>query len=203
VSVFTPWDETSYAVVDVPEAIRSNLGLTYLAHIHVPTVWTAQNVVLEPLEWNRRADGTYDIERKLPNGIVFGTKIRPAQDAVHLELWLTNGTAGTLSDLRVQNCVMLKRARGFEEQTTENKILSNPYVAVRSADGRRWMITAWDHFHRSWANAKCPCLHSDPKFPDCPPGETKRLRGWFSFYEGTEIEAEFQRIEQTGWRNVR
>jgi hypothetical protein len=203
VSVFTPWDETSYAVVDVPEAIRSNLGLTYLAHTHVPTVWTAQNVVLEPLEWNRRADGTYDLERKLPNGIVFGTKVRPARDAVHMELWLTNGTAGTLSDLRVQNCVMLKGAREFSEQTTDNKIFSNPYVAVRSADGRRWIITAWDHCQRSWGNAKCPCLHSDPKFPDCPPGETKRLRGWLSFYEGTEIQGEFQRIEQTGWRSAR
>src|ERR1051325_8138662 len=32
ISVFTPWDEDSYVVVDVPEAIWSNLGLTYLAH---------------------------------------------------------------------------------------------------------------------------------------------------------------------------
>src|SRR6266852_3464635 len=39
-SVFTPWDEASYVVVDLPEAIWSNLGLTYLAHTHVPTVWT-------------------------------------------------------------------------------------------------------------------------------------------------------------------
>src|SRR5690606_30640002 len=31
VSVFTPWDPGSYVVVDVPEAIWSNLGLTYLA----------------------------------------------------------------------------------------------------------------------------------------------------------------------------
>src|SRR6202008_264781 len=50
VSVFAPWDETSYVVADVPEAIWSNLGLTYLAHTHVDTVWTKQQIELEPLE---------------------------------------------------------------------------------------------------------------------------------------------------------
>jgi len=200
VSVFTPWDETSYVVVDVPEAIWSNLGLTYLAHTHVPTVWTKQNVKLEPLEWNRRSDGAFDIERKLPNGIVFGAKVKPARDAVRMELWLTNGTKETLSDLRVQNCVMLKGANGFQQQTNDNKVFSNPYAAGRSADGQRWIITAWEPCHRPWGNAKCPCLHSDPKFPDCAPGETKRLRGWLSFYEGTDVQAEFRRIDQTGWR---
>jgi len=199
VSVFTPWDEASYVVVDVPEAIWSNLGLTYLAHTHVPTVWTKQKIELEPLEWNRRENGTFDIERKLPNGIVFGAKVMPAREAVRMELWLTNGTKETLSDLRVQNCVMLKGAIGFQQQTNENKVFSKPYVACRSTDGKRWVITAWEPCHRPWANPPCPCLHSDPKFPDCAPGETKHLRGWLSFYEGTDVHAEFKRIDQTGW----
>src|SRR5436190_1806982 len=82
VSVFPPWDDASYVVVDVPEAIWSNLGLTYLAHTHVATVWTKQGVELPRLEWNRRADGSYDFERALPNGIVFGTRVRPAAGAV-------------------------------------------------------------------------------------------------------------------------
>src|SRR5262249_44657213 len=30
VSIFTPWDDTSYVVADIPEAVWSNLGLTYL-----------------------------------------------------------------------------------------------------------------------------------------------------------------------------
>ena len=106
-----------------------------------------------------------------------------------------------MSDLRVQNCVMLKGARGFEQQTNENKVFSSPYVACRTADGRRWIITAWEPCHRAWANAPVPCLHSDPKFPDCAPGETKRLRGWLSFYQGADIKAEFQRIDDTGWRD--
>jgi hypothetical protein len=199
-SVFTPWDERSYVVVDLPEAIWSNLGLTYLAHTHVPTLWTGQKIELERQEWSRRADGSFSFERTLPNGIVFGAKAVPAAHAVHMELWLTNGTRETLRDLRVQNCIMLKGAKGFEQQTNDNKIFSSPYVAGRSIDGSRWVITAWDPCHRAWANAPVPCLHSDPKFPDCAPGETKRLRGWLSFYQGTDIESEFRRIEQTGWR---
>jgi len=200
ISVFTPWDDATYVVADLPEAIWSNLGLTYLAHTHVPTIWDKQNVVLPPLEWNRRADGTLDFERTLPNGIRFGTKVVPSPTAVRMEMWLTNGTAETLSDLRVQNCVMLKGAEGFREQTKANKVMSSPYVACRSDDGKHWVITAWDPCHRPWANPPCPCLHSDPKFPDCPPGETKRLKGWLSFYEGTDLEGELKRIDQTGWR---
>ncbi len=200
VSVFTPWDDTSYVVADVPEAIWSNLGLTYLAHTHVPTIWNKQNLELPPLEWNRRANGTFDLERKLPNGIVFGTRVKPGRESVLMEMWLANGSSEMLSDLRVQNCVMLKGAAGFTAQTNANKVISSPFVACRSEDGKRWVITAWEPCHRPWANAPCPCLHSDPKFPDCAPGETQRLRGWLSFYEGTDIEAEFKRIDATGWR---
>src|SRR6266542_3063768 len=203
VSVFTPWDDASYAVADVPEAIWSNLGLTYLAHTHVPTVWTKQGIELEPLEWTCRDDGSLEVERKLPNGIVFGTRVLPGKRAVRMEMWLTNGTKEKLTDLRVQNCVMLKGAAGFTEQTNDNKVFAGPYAACRSADGKHWVVTAWDPIHRGWGNAPCPCLHADPKFPDCPPGETKCLRGWLSFYEGTDIQAELRRIEQTGWRHNR
>lgn len=199
ISVFTPWDETDYVVVDVPEAVWSNLGLTYLAHTHIDTIWTRQNIELEPLEWNRRANGSLDIERRLPNAIGFGAEVIPGRDAVRMQLWLQNGTDNTLSDLRVQNCVMLKGADGFSRQTNDNKLLRKPFAACRSNDGDRWIITAWQPCHRPWANERCPCLHSDPKFPDCPPGEKRTVRGWLSFYEGDDIEAELQRIEQSGW----
>ena len=63
-----------------------------------------------------------------------------------------------------------------------------------------YLITALDREARAWGNAQCPCLHSDPKFPDCPPDQTVRVRGWLSFYEGTDIHAEFRRIDLTGWR---
>ena len=205
VSVFAPWDDSSYVVVDLPEAIWSNLGLTYLAHTHVPTIWTERGISLEPVEWNRRGDGTLDHERRLPNGIAFGARVVPRRDHVAMELWLTNGTMEPLSGLRVQNCVMLKGAKGFARQTNENKVFKSPYVACRSEDheGRRWIITAWDHPQRAWGNAPCPCLHADPQFPDCPPGETRRLKGWLSFYEGAVIDAELKRIDALGWHGDR
>jgi hypothetical protein len=198
-SVFTPWDPNSYVVVDLPEAIWSNLGLTYLAHTHIDTLWTKQGIELAKLEWNRHPGGRLYIERELPNGIAFGAKVEPTREAVRMEMWLKNGTKQKLSDLRIQICVMPKMAAGFAEQTNENKLFRNPYAACRSSDGKRWIITAWENCHRPWGNENCPCFHSDPKFPDLEPGQAHRLHGWLSFYEGTDIEAEFKRIEQTGW----
>jgi len=194
VSIFTPWGDHDYVVVDVPEAVWSNLGLTYLAHTHIPTVFDKQGKTLKKLEWNRHADGTLDIERVLPNGIRFGAVVRPKIDHVQMELWLKNGTPALLTDLRVQNCVMLKSASGFNAQTNDNKQSEGPYAIARSANGNRWIITAWEPLHRAWYNDRCPCLHSDPEFPDCKPGQTVRLKGWLSFYEGNDIGSELKRI---------
>jgi len=199
-SVFTPWDRDSYVVVDVPEAIWSNLGLTYLAHTHIDTIWTKQGITLPKLEWQRGSNGALDIERELPNGIAFGVNVRPTKGAVLMEMWLRNGTKQRLSDLRIQNCVMTKMAAGFEQQSNENKVFTNPYVACRSSDGKRWIITTWQSCHRPWGNKDCPCFHSDPKFPDLEPGQTAHLHGGLWFYEGRDIEAEFKRIEATPWR---
>jgi len=207
VSVFTPWQpadggRADYVVADIPEAIWSNLGLTYLAHTHVPTLWTKAGVTLPVLEWSRHDDGILTLERTLPNGIKFETRIVPERDHVAMQLTLTNGTDAALSDLRVQNCVMLKAAEGFNQQDNENKVNRGPWTAVRNPAGDRWILTAWKPNHRTWANAKCPCLHSDPRFPDCPPGETRTLHGWLSFCEGTDINAEFDRIETlTEWKS--
>ncbi len=202
-SVFTPWNDADYVVVDLPEAIWSNLGLMYLAHTHIPTIWDKKKVMLEQREWSRRPDGALESERTLPNGIAFGAKVTPGKDGVRMELWLRNGTKEKLRDLRVQICVLLRGAAGFEQQTNANKTFSGPYAACRSADGKRWVVTAWHPPQRTWANEKCPCLHADPQFPDCGPGETQRLRGWLSFHEGTDIHTEFRRLEKTGWREQR
>lgn len=194
VSVFLPWDDRSYAVVDVPEAIWHQAGLLYLAHSHVPTVWTKQNIVLPRLEWRRQPDGTLEIERELPNKVVFGARAVSGPDSVRFDLWLRNGSAETLTNLRVQNCVMLRACVGFSAQTNQNKTLEAPFAIARSDDGRRWIITAWGGCQRAWANPPVPCMHSDPGFPDCPPGETQRLRGWLWFYEGDAIDAELTRL---------
>lgn len=194
ISVFTPWDDASYVVVDVPEAVWSNLGLTYLAHTHVPTIWSRQDTRLPQLEWSRHADGSLHFERELPNKIAFGARVTPHPHRVEMELWLKNGSAETLTGLRIQNCVMLSAAAGFNAQTSQNKLLRSPFAAVRSEDGRRWIITAWQGCLRTWANPPVPCLHSDPQFEDCPPGETRALKGWLWFYEGDEIERELERL---------
>jgi len=60
------------------------------------------------------------------------------------------------------------------------------------------VITGWKPIHRAWANPPVPCLHADPKFPDTRPGEVSFLHGIISFYTGTEIEQEFERID-TNW----
>jgi hypothetical protein len=198
-SVFTPWDPGSYVVVDVPEAIFSNLGLTYLAHTHIPTIWSAKGTELPPLEWKRQADGSFASERTLPNGIAFGVHARPQTNALVMELWLRNGTDKPLTAMRVQNCVMLKGAPEFAAQTNANKVLKAPFAACASPDRRRWVITAWEPCQRAWANPPVPCVHSDPIVPDCPPGETRRVRGCLSFYEGKDVEAEFARIAAR-WR---
>jgi hypothetical protein len=199
-SVFTPWDPASYVVADVPEAIFSNLGLTYLAHTHIPTIWTTSGIALPRLEWNRQRDGRLESERTLPNGIAFGAMIVPAPDGVRMSLWLKNGTAQPLTDIRVQTCVMLKGATGFASLTNANKVFSAPYAAAHDLSGKRWIINAWAPCDRTWGNAKVPCLHSDPRFPDCAPGATVRLAGWLSFYEGPDIQSEFHRLEKIHWR---
>jgi hypothetical protein len=192
VSVFPPWPDGGYAVVDVPEAIFSNLGLTYLAHTHVPTIWTDKSVKLEQLEWTKSDQGLR-FERKLPNGISFGSRVKLESGAVSMEMWLTNGTGQRLTAMRSQVCVMLKGLVGFNSQRRRTSIVEGPLIAVKADRADRWIITAWEPNNRAWDNPPVPCIHSDPIFPDCPPGQTVRVRGGLWFYEGSDIQAELER----------
>lgn len=203
-SVFAPWPEGGYAVVDLPEAIWFETpgqprALLYLAHTHVPTVWDAQGVALPRLEWRREPGGRLSLTRELPNGVRFATTVLPATDGVRMELTLTNGSPQPLSGLDVQMCVMLGKLSGFADQTNDHKRFAAPFAAAHDGTGRRWIITAWEHCRRAWGNPPCPCLHSDPRLPDCPSGATVRSRGWVSFYEGSEIDAELARLSQSVW----
>ncbi|MBM4001494.1 MAG: hypothetical protein FJ297_18495 [Planctomycetes bacterium] len=194
VSVFPPWTDGGYVVVDTPEAVFSNLGLIYLAHTHVPTVWSERGTRLPRLEWTRGDDGALRWRRELPNGIVLESEAALTGDGARMELALTNGTSERLTGLRVQTCVMLKAAVGFDAQTNTNKIFRPPFAAVRSDDGRRWIITAWTPHQRAWGNPPCPCLHSDPQFADCPPGGTVRVHGRLWFYSGDDIDDQLRRL---------
>jgi peptidoglycan/xylan/chitin deacetylase (PgdA/CDA1 family) len=193
-SVFLPWNAAAYLVVDLPEALFSDLGLTFLAHTHVPTIWDQQNKVISNVEWQRDDAGGLRSEWKLPDGISFGAAIRPAQEHVAMELWLRNGTPRALQKLRGQICILLKGASEFAAQTNQNKVFDKSAAAVKSASADRWVVTLWDApKSRVWGNPVVPCLHVDPVFPDCPAGETVRLNGRLWFYHGGDIQPELER----------
>lgn len=195
-SVFLPWDPATYVVIDLPEAIFSNLGLTFLAHTDVPTIWDARNIWLENIDWSLSPDGGLIGSRVLPNQITFGASIQPSVGKVEMELWLRNDTPEKLTGLRTQICVMLKGAPDFNAQTNDNKIFRSPVCAVKSTQGNRWIIAAWDQCRRAWGNPAVPCMHADPVLADCLPGQTVRVRGRLWFYEGNNIDSELERAQK-------
>jgi peptidoglycan/xylan/chitin deacetylase (PgdA/CDA1 family) len=173
-SLFLPTG--GYAVIDLPEAIFSNLGLTFLAHTHVPTIWNADNVIIDNVDWRREPNGALRSQWKLPNGIEFGATA-DYRDGLDMTLWLKNGTTQPLTGLRTQICVLLKEAKGYAAATNDNKRFGKQAAAVESAAGGQWLIAKWERAGRTWGNARCPCFHADPVLPDCPPGETVRVKG--------------------------
>jgi peptidoglycan/xylan/chitin deacetylase (PgdA/CDA1 family) len=201
VSVFAPWG--GYVVADVPEAVWFAPGgkreLLYLAHTHVATVFDKQNVRLDPLEWTWDKDGSLRIERTLPNKITLASRVTPGKDGVRMEFKITNGTGEKLTGLDVQMCVMLAGLPGFADRTNDNKVFAKPFAACRDKSGKRWVITGWEECGRAWGNPPCPCLHSDPRVPDVPPGESRTVRGWVSFYEGPDVEAELKRLKMVAF----
>lgn len=199
-TVVTPWEPPGYVVLDLPEAIWWGDRLLFLAHTHVPTIWTERGIDLDLGDWSARPGGGFSNRHELPNGVVLEAAAEPTPEAVFLTLSLTNGTDGPLEDLRVQNCVLLGYAPRFDARTSENKVARSPYVACRSEDGRRWIVTAWEPIHRAWDNPPCPCLHADPRLPDCPPGETVSARGVLAFVEAADVDEAIARVESTGWR---
>lgn len=196
-SIFLPWENAGYVVFDLPEAVFSNLGLLYLPHTHIPTIWEKEGITLEAIDWTRNADGTLESRRTLPNKITFGVKVWPRHNAVDYEYWLENGTSETLTGLRNQLCVLLKNAPDFNDQSESNKLLLDHAAAVHSRDGKRWIITACER-SKTWQNAKCPCMHADPTFDDCAPGKRVWVRGSIWFYEGEDVKGEISRREASG-----
>lgn len=185
-SVFTPWDPSSYVVVDLPEAIFSNLGLTFLAHTHIPTIWDDEHIPIHDQDWKRGADGSLSNEWTLPNDIRFGAKATPTENGAEFLLWLENGTAEPLKGLRTQICAMLRGVDSMNAQTNDNKQLDDPVAIAHNLAKDRWILIAFDHCRRTWANPPCPCMHSDPILPDAAPGQRVQSRGRIVFHEGND-----------------
>jgi peptidoglycan/xylan/chitin deacetylase (PgdA/CDA1 family) len=203
-SVFAPWAGGGYAVADVPEAVwfepaPKKPELLYLAHTHVPTTWDRQKITLDPLEWTRHPDGSLSLERTLPNRVVLASKVVPGRDGVRMEFRVTNASDAKLTGLRVQMCVMLAGLAGFDRRTNDNKVFAAPFAACKDETGRRWVVSGWERCGRAWGNPPCPCLHADPVVEDCPPGESRKVRGWLSFYEGADIDAELKRLAKVAF----
>jgi peptidoglycan/xylan/chitin deacetylase (PgdA/CDA1 family) len=203
-SVFAPWADGGYAVADTPEAVwfepmLKKPELLYLAHTHIPTFWDKKKIDLEPMEWTRRKDGSLELDRTLPNKVVLSSRVVPTKDGVRMEFRVTNGSSEKLTGLRVQMCVMLAGLKGFEERTNANKVFEAPFAACKDKSGRRWIITGWERCGRAWGNPPCPCLHADPVVEDCPPGESRMVRGWISFFEGADVQDELKRLKPTAF----
>jgi hypothetical protein len=203
-SVFLPWKDSGYVVVDLPEAmwfrVEDTPELLYLAHTHIPTIWDKREVSLERSEWTREKDGALSARRRFPNGAEFAARVVPQKEWVDMELRLTNGTSAEMTGLRTQICVLLKGAPAFAAQTNDNKELLQETVACRSVDGNRWIVTVWDRA-RPWANPPCPCMHADPVFPDLAPGTSATVRGRIFFFEGEDVAAEVERRRRAATLN--
>ena len=193
-SVFLPWSEKDFVVLDLPEAVMTQYGLTFLGHKHIPTVYDYQLQGINNSDWKELEDGSFENLWKLPGNIEIGAKATPGKEDVTMEIWLTNRTKDTvLTNMQTQVCVMLGQAKGYQALTNSNKIIKCPLVAVHSDPGYRWILTAWENCTHPWGNPDCPCMHADPSFPDCPPGETVKLHGKLWFYYGRSIESEIEK----------
>lgn len=200
ISVFTPWNDGGYVVVDVPEAVFSNLGLTYLAHTHIPTIWDDQSIKIPRREWEATSNG-FRSRRELPNGIKIVSEVTPSGESARMKIQLTNGTKEKLTGMRVQVCTMLKGAIGFNVQERLQSVTKENFIAVKSENEDRWIITGWSPNHRVWTNPPVPCFHSDPIFPDCEPGETVTVSGGLWFYEGNNVTEEIENLSEKLLRN--
>jgi len=205
-SVFAPWSGGGYVVVDAPEAIWVGKGksrqLLYLAHTHVDTMWSKRGIQLDKLEWQRKDSGLF-VKRKLPNQVDFSASVDVRPEGVFIDLALTNRSKEVLTGLIVQNCVMLadlygsgKNRHGFRRQSNDNKVIKKPFMACHDGSKSKWVITSWTPNYRTWGSQHCPCMHSDPQFPDCKPGETQHVKGWVGFYQGTDIDDQLERLRK-------
>ncbi len=194
-SIFLPWAPEEYVVLDLPEALFTQFGLTFLGHKHIPTFFDYQKTVISNSDWTIESDGRLMNTWELPINVIIGAEISPGEKSVDMKLWVQNNSDTTYTGLQSQVCIMFKEAKQFNELSNENKIFDSPVTAVKSSNSDHWIITAWNGCNHAWGNADCPCMHSDPKLQDCKPGETVNVSGKIWFYQGDQIENEISSIK--------
>ena len=196
ISLFPPWEDGGYVVLDVPEAIFSNLGLLFLAHTHVPTIWDDQNLLQENRDWGKKGDD-WSQQRELPNNVALGATVMPTATGADVLVWLQNDSPGELTKLRTQVCLMLKGAPGFEAQSEAGQMLGERVAAIKADGADRYILVGFEHCGRTWGNTQCPCIHSDPVLPDAASGARVQVRGKVQFYEGQDVETAIAELESS------
>lgn len=76
------------------------------------------------------------------------------------------GTGGMAPHSKLEGCWYCCPERG-----------DYPVIATTAPDGQRVIALSWERGVSLMSNGWIPCLHCDPQWPDCPPGQTVRLRG--------------------------
>jgi len=102
-----------------------------------------------------------------------------SQTPVAERLTLTNNTDRRLGGLWVQNCVLLQGLVGFDEPSGIRHATGPPYIARGTADGGRWVITAWWPGGLTWATRKTPACTRTPSCPTAPRARAGRRTDGF------------------------
>ena len=125
-SIFLPWAPEEYVVLDLPEALFTQFGLTFLGHKHIPTLFDYQKTVIHNSDWTISEDGSLSNFWKLPINVTIGAEILPQEKTVVMKLWVENNSDTTFTDLQSQVCIMFKEAKQFNKLSNDNKIFDSP-----------------------------------------------------------------------------
>ena len=59
-----------------------------------------------------------------------------------------------------------------------------PFIGLENSDGTRSVGITWQGATQLSTNGELTCIHADPTFPDCPPGESVTAKGRIFFTKG-------------------
>jgi hypothetical protein len=114
-----PWPCQDYIWLDFPEAIFSSLGLPLLSHVSPRFPAVLSRPPAGPLGVNRQPAL---LRAQTPQCVAFGGCLATGDPlVVEMELFIQNGAAEPIRDIRVQTCAYLRGVRGFSFFSTSIK----------------------------------------------------------------------------------